>query len=239
MDIDSVFQHLGDYFAFFVKFWTFEGFDELRENTTISPRVVTYLLAGIGLAYLIAFAKKFPGFEATLRRETLAKSDSTMRDAKEPDVKSNERNREASEFALLALLFFVGAVGLHICMLLTGWIIGVSWGSIYLTLNASLAMQAVTQPVTALHLRIVRVAKGPLYDSYPKRRQIITGISGTVFLYSGTVGLYGIVVVHEAPVALGLLSVFLSVILAIIVVMLLLIGLGWPAFKAAVGDPPT
>lgn len=225
MGIDVILDHFADYLTFFAQVWSFSGFEQFRGSESISPVAVTFLLAGTGLAYLIAFSKGFPGFEAKLRRRQQGKADDG------DDVLSKSKG----DYALYAVAMFIGAVVLHLTLKAIALIpfLGVTWGPLHDTLNASLAMQSVAQPVSALFLRLTQIAKSPAYEQYPMHRMLIHALSAVVHLYVAAFSVYGLIVVHEVPFWPGILSIAIATAILIAIIFVLAGFFMYPAARAA------
>lgn len=226
MGLDRVIDHLAAYLAFFIEFWQLQGFEALSGESSVSSQVVTFLLAGVGLAYLIAFSSRFPGYEARFRRRPSGRE--------QPPTKPETADESTvpSDIALFTLLLLAGAVVLHACLKATGWMFGVEWGPLFRTLNASIAMQAIYHPVHAVVLHIQRIVALPEFVGYPLQRRFLRVGAMCADLSVGVIGVYGLVVVHQVPTDTGMLAALGGGGAALVGILVAVGFLGWPIIVA-------
>lgn len=219
MVIESLLEHIGEYFELFLDAWQFRDFERFRSPTSVQPLAVTSLLAGIGIAYILAYAKVLPSLETHLAPDRVGDT---------PSRRADQRAVPPSEHALLAILLFAGAVLLHIGLQATGWMFDVSWGSPLATLNVSLALQGVYQPVHAVTLRIQRAIASTAYSPFPGRRRVLGSLCTLAELYLAAVFLYGIVIANDVPVGRGLIAVLIGGTLCTVAAIVAVAFLAWP-----------
>ncbi len=163
MDFAKLFEILAKYLDFVIDVILLHPLDQYARRGAIDAGLVSYFVAGVLLAYVIASVKSVPGYEARTQdssREPAALQDDMDKSAAAAGDKANPLSKESPEILAFVVLSILGAVVFHLALLLYHTINpSSSIGNIKDTLNAVFAIGAVYNPINALLKQVQRIAK--------------------------------------------------------------------------------
>jgi len=162
MEVKALFEILAAYLGFVIDFVLSRGMERYARLNALSPQLVSYFVAGVFIAYLIAKARRFPGYEGFGETQTLPEKPT---EANTPEIEatgavaSNENKnvtaapapaQDAPDMAAFVLMCFGGALLFHAWLYIySNAIFHAKLGSVKDTLNAVFAYNAVYFPLDA------------------------------------------------------------------------------------------
>ena len=151
MEIKALFEILASYMDFVIDFLRSSGMEAYMRAGSVSAQLVSYFIAGVLIAYIIAKLKAIPGYQKLIEQEPAPAGRPQTIVAILP---AGDETREA-DMAAFVVGSFVGALCFHGFLLAYSRVVGQSsLGSAKDTLNAVLAFNAVYHPLNALALKI-------------------------------------------------------------------------------------
>ena len=160
MDFTKLFENLAKYLDFIIDVILLHPLDQYTRRGTVDPGLVSYFVAGVLLAYVIASVKSIPGYDSRIQDGDQVPQDGVDKSPAPAGGKANPLSKENPEILAFVVLSILGALVFHFALLLYHKLNpSSSIGNVKDTLNAVFAIGAVYNPLNALLKQVQRIAK--------------------------------------------------------------------------------
>jgi hypothetical protein len=218
MEFDKLLNPVAEYLNFVVDFALLQGIEAYTRQGTVSAKLVSFFFIGLILAFIIRRLKRFPTFSDD--------SELRLRQITQPAVQDRlfglSKVFEISELMAFVPFIISGSVAFHLSLLGASALYGFQIGNIKDSINATLMVSAISNPIQSSFTRLLLFIKQ--IENYNRKSRLFALAVNLIYLafvfIQGYYYLFAITIIHK--VTFGHLWLPLAITSAIIVLYMLI-----------------